>query len=1085
MTRAMAGLVGRTAELQELGEGLEAVLAGSGRLFVLTGEPGIGKTRLADELASRARDRGFVVCWGRCAETGAAPAFWPWIQIFRVLLRDAETAETAAAYAGVIARISPERRDDDGDAHDLDRAQARFRLFDELTAFVRAVAERAPVMLVVDDLHAADPSSLALLRWIARELRQVRALVVATCRDRETGAEPAVAAAIREVCREGASLVLRRLDVDEVGALLARRAGGEVPRPLAIRVHAATDGNPLFIDQVGRLLIARHGSTDPDGELPIPAGLRDTIRHRLDALDPSARGVLEALAVLGRVATVAMLASVSGSDEPVTAAALRKGIDSGLVQEVALGRYELCHALFRETLERGSTSARRAELHARAADALEAAAGSDDVRAEAARHLLAAVPVVGPERAHQACLRAARRALDALAFEDAASLLALGAERLGDSIDARARAETLVLLGEARARAGEPDLARRACEEAALIAGELGDSVLLARAALALGAELRPGRVSTSLVALLERARDALPPESSPLRARVLARLAAARQPSPTPEVPIAMAREAVAMARAIGDRATLRTVLHDAGAALVDFGDPAERLGWDTELLDLSEHDGDPSSVLRAHVRSFFDHLELGSVPDADRHLAAHGEAADRLGMPEHQWRTLAMRTLWALWEGRFDDVETHRAQARRIAARSRIVEAPIVELVQAIGTAIARGEALPPTHEVAALTRGFPASDQVELAFRAYELGWRGELDEARAVVARMHAGSVFFEALHPGIRFLADVAAWTEDRALAERLFRLASPLARRLFSWGRIGMVCEGPMTWLLGSLATTMGRLDEAEVYLDDALARTRAMGMRPYEVHARLAQARLYAARGAGAAAQLASTVERGVALAESMGLSAQVQRFAAFGSLPRAPSRGPAAAAPSPTPIERNPRRDESDRSSTVTMAQDGELWALTHGGRTLRLKDSRGMRLLARLVASPGRELHVLSLMGSDGADPGDGGEVLDPRARAAYRARAERLRDELHEAESFGDLGRTARLREELDRLGDELAAAVGLGGRGRRAGGAAEKARINVQKRLRDAIRRVADHDAALGRHLERSVRTGTFCAYEPE
>ena len=140
--------------------------------------------------------------------------------------------------------------------------------------------------------------------------------------------------------------------------------------------------------------------------------------------------------------------------------------------------------------------------------------------------------------------------------------------------------------------------------------------------------------------------------------------------------------------------------------------------------------------------------------------------------------------------------------------------------------------------------------------------------------------------------------------------------------------------------------------------------------------------------------------------------------------------------------------------------------------------------MQMLAELVRQPGRELHVLTLMGSD-VDTGDAGEVIDRRAADAYRRRAEDLKDELAEAESFADRARATRLRSELEQIADELASGIGLGGRHRRAHAAAERARINVQRRLREAIRRIGEQNVNLGRRLDRAVRTGTFCAFEPE
>lgn len=188
----------------------------------------------------------------------------------------------------------------------------------------------------------------------------------------------------------------------------------------------------------------------------------------------------------------------------------------------------------------------------------------------------------------------------------------------------------------------------------------------------------------------------------------------------------------------------------------------------------------------------------------------------------------------------------------------------------------------------------------------------------------------------------------------------------------------------------------------------------------------------------------------------------------------PGAPNAAQASSPPPPSP------------GAPLTMTAEGDVWAITHAGRTFRVKDSRGVAILAELVREPGRAFHVLELVGSAaGADAGDAGPLLDARAKAAYRERVAALEEQLAEAEDFGDPGRSARAREELEALRAELARAFGLGGRERRAGAAAERARTNVKRRLQLAIRKIGEHDPELARHLGWAVRTGTFCTYEPD
>ena len=339
MNQGGKALVGRARELEELGSGIDEAMRGSGGLFLLVGEPGIGKTRLADELGRKALDQSFTVHWGRCWEAGGAPAFWPWIQVFRSMLRDGRCKRVADAYGDVLARLLPELRTEGGDVavRELDQAQARFQLFDEVRVLLRAMAEQVPVLIVLDDLHAADPSSLALLQFLVRDLRANRLVVVATYRDREANPSGEVSDAIRAVTREGTFLPLRRLNSDEVSELLDDRAGRPVPSELAAALHKTTEGNPMFVDQVYRMLEARDALDAPITALPIPEGMRDLIRKRLGALDEPTRSLLDAAAVVGREFTRALLAAASGQDERVLRNPLARALESGIIVEAVLG----------------------------------------------------------------------------------------------------------------------------------------------------------------------------------------------------------------------------------------------------------------------------------------------------------------------------------------------------------------------------------------------------------------------------------------------------------------------------------------------------------------------------------------------------------------------------------------------------------------------------------------------------------------------------------------------------------------------------------------------------------------------------
>jgi tetratricopeptide (TPR) repeat protein len=303
------------------------------------------------------------------------------------------------------------------------------------------------------------------------------------------------------------------------------------------------------------------------------------------------------------------------------------------------------------------------------------------------------------------------------------------------------------------------------------------------------------------------------------------------------------------------------------------------------------------------------------------------------------------------------------------------------------------------------------------------------------------------------------------------MAAEIYRRLVPFAGTIACHGRAGICCGGPYDLALGILATVLGRQADAERHFEAALMLARDAGLRPYVAFGKYWYARLLLQRNqAGDGARAATLVKEAQGLAEGLGLVSLRERLETLSP------GSPGASKPAPS---------VAARPVAVCLRAEGEYWTVSAGEAVCRLRDSRGVQMLAELVANPGREYHVLALSGSgDQVDRGDAGEVLDAEAIAEYRARLEELDEELAEAESWADAARLSRAREEREAIGRELAHGVGLGGRVRRAGGAAERARTNVQRRIRGAIRKIGEAQPALGAYLDRTVRTGTFCAYEP-
>jgi tetratricopeptide (TPR) repeat protein len=316
------------------------------------------------------------------------------------------------------------------------------------------------------------------------------------------------------------------------------------------------------------------------------------------------------------------------------------------------------------------------------------------------------------------------------------------------------------------------------------------------------------------------------------------------------------------------------------------------------------------------------------------------------------------------------------------------------------------------------------------------------------------------------------IARLAVAADDVDIAERLHRRMTVNRDRMVNGGVFLMVLEGPTTWGLAWLCQLLGRFEEASTDFAHALEVARRSGGKPVAALIALDYARHLSEAGDAESIRRAVDLARlALETAVEVGMSAaQADAESVLESLS--------------SPVLEDPRQTPS-----LSMTQTGDTWLVTFGNVEFHVKNVRGVRMLATLVAEPNREFHVIDLSGtpssdSERVDLGDSGPAIDEEARRQYRARVAELRGELEEAEEWNDTARAERAREELDAIEAELSRAVGLGGRHRRRGSAAERARVNVQRRIRDAIRRIEAFHPGLAKHLDRSVRTGTFCSYEP-
>ena len=382
--RAAAELfVGRVRELAQLDAALSEAIEGRGRLCLVAGEPGIGKTRLAECVAARAAERGATLIWGRCWEGEGAPAFWPWVQVLRVLVRQGDAATLAdrlGAGGPHVAQVVPEVREllpDLPAAPALDSEQARFRLYDALSTFLKSAAAATPLVLVLDDLHWADKSSLLLLQFLVREIADARLLIVGTYRDVEVARDHPLGDVLPRLRRERSvdRILLRGLPEAEVHAMLVALRGDEVPEDFARTISRETAGNPFFILEILRDLLDE-GLAYREGErwvgrveaseIRIPESVREVIGRRLSRLSDACSKLLTLAAVIGQEFGLDVLQRMSALDEERAFDVLEEALAAGIVGEVprTIARYRFSHTLVRETLYGELRNLERVRLHA-------------------------------------------------------------------------------------------------------------------------------------------------------------------------------------------------------------------------------------------------------------------------------------------------------------------------------------------------------------------------------------------------------------------------------------------------------------------------------------------------------------------------------------------------------------------------------------------------------------------------------------------------------------------------------------------------------------------------------------------------
>jgi hypothetical protein len=787
---APAGVVGRAAELERLYGELTRAWDGAARTVTVVGEPGIGKTTLLTALAGEARRRGGTALWGRSEPDGRAYGVW------RPIVR-ALAAAAPSAPDPVLERLT-------GDGGAPGGEDDRLRLFDAVGDLVAAAAEK-PLLLLLEDLHLADASSLRLLEHVV---------------DGASGARLLVA------CSAWAPLDLHG-EVVELAGLAPEAVRALLPAELAPEkfeaVRERTAGNPFFVVELARRLAA-------GGAGEVPLRVREVVRVRLEELGPETGPLLEAAAVAGRF-TIADLVRVAGAPRDAAAAAVERGVAARLLARAPddPGHFLFAHAIVRDAAYEGLPERRRAELHAAVADALRARrdAGADVPAARIAHHALAAARLGGdPQPAWEAAREAAREAAAVLGHAEAAAHFAeaLDALALGAEAPARERRETLLALADATFAAGDIEQARRRYSQAAAAARRDDDAATFAQAAVGFARVSQYGVVEAEGVALLNEALDRLPPEDGPLRARVKGVLA---HHEPQQSRREELIDEALAMARRMDDEATLGWLYPLAVGVNWRAERAAQRAAAAEEVVRAAALHADHMALAWAYLQLVRDAVQAGDVARADALLDRVRPVADATRRTFVRWMVLVAEAGRAAFAGRLEDADRLTEEALEVNRRHGedcLQEHTVQRLV------LARLRRRPQDVDLARL-RGFAARYphlpvwEAMLAGLEWELGDVGAARRGVTVCARDGFAAV---ASSPDFLAaalcLADPTAGSGEPEQVAQLYALLAPHARENPVLGSSLWAAWGPVARGLGLLAAADDRPRDAAGHFAEALA---------------------------------------------------------------------------------------------------------------------------------------------------------------------------------------------------------------------------------------------------------------------